>query len=363
MGYFAAHAHQPAAGPDASARRATAWRFSTRCSPRSRATVTIGDEPAAHGAARLRPRRRARAPARVAGAATTSRIVAVADPDPARRAAARRLLPAARVYDDAAALLAARAARRRRHRDAAGAARAARHRAPRAAGCHVLCEKPLVTTLRRLSRRAPTRSRAAGVTLCHRAQLEALRRSSRSSRALLADGAVGRPTPPAAGDHPRRARGERRQRVARRRGAGRRRHPGRPRLARPLSAARSRRAGAAADPRHHRAAPLRRRGRRGHGHLRDRVPDAARRDLPHLGGRRARRPAGRSTAPPAAWRWSTIAASWCATATRRALALRALAVGRLASSRLVRRGDRRLRARRSRIRRGAAATSPRRSAA
>lgn len=118
-------------------------------------------------------------------------IVAVVDPDPTRRAAARRLLPGARIYDDALAALA-----EERLEVVAIAAPPALH-APLAsavaqAGCHILCEKPLATTLADY-REVVEAVRAAGVTLCtvhnwkHSAQFEQL-------AALLAEGAVGRPT-------------------------------------------------------------------------------------------------------------------------------------------------------------------------
>jgi predicted dehydrogenase len=117
-------------------------------------------------------------------------IVAVADPDPTRRAAARRLLPHARVYDDPAAALAGQPL------DAVDIAAPPALHAPLAvraaqAGCHVLCEKPLATTLADCHA-AVAAARAAGVALCtvhnwkHSAQFAELAR-------LLADGAVGRP--------------------------------------------------------------------------------------------------------------------------------------------------------------------------
>jgi predicted dehydrogenase len=118
-------------------------------------------------------------------------IVAVADPDPGRRAAARRLLPGARLYDDATAALVAE-----RPEVVVIAAPPALH-APLAiaaarAGCHILCEKPLATTLAD-GRAVIDAVRAAGVTLFtvhnwkHSDQFVQL-------AALLAEGAVGRPT-------------------------------------------------------------------------------------------------------------------------------------------------------------------------
>lgn len=118
------------------------------------------------------------------------RVVAIAEPDPGRRAVAARCLPDAALYDDAAALLAAERI------DAVDvAAPPALHAslviAATAAGCHVLCEKPLATTWEdfRAMRDAAER---AGVALCtvhnwkHSAQFTTLHQ-------LLADGAVGQP--------------------------------------------------------------------------------------------------------------------------------------------------------------------------
>ena len=118
-------------------------------------------------------------------------IVAVADPDAERRAAARRLLPAARVYDDPLVALAAEPL------DVVDIAAPPALHAPlgiRAAqvGCHILCEKPLATTLADY-RAIAAAVRAAGVTLVtvhnwkHSAQFAQL-------AALLDAGAVGRPT-------------------------------------------------------------------------------------------------------------------------------------------------------------------------
>lgn len=71
-------------------------------------------------------------------------IVAVADPDPQRRAIAARLLPDARIDDDPQALLASESL------DAVDIATPPALHVPLAiaaarAGCHVLCEKPLAT--------------------------------------------------------------------------------------------------------------------------------------------------------------------------------------------------------------------------
>jgi predicted dehydrogenase len=117
-------------------------------------------------------------------------VVAVAEPDPGRRAVAARCLPGAAIYADAAALLAAEGV------DAVDvAAPPALHaplvRAAAAAGCHVLCEKPLATTRADFDAMRAA-ARAAGVALCtvhnwkHSAQFTTLHQ-------LLAEGAVGRP--------------------------------------------------------------------------------------------------------------------------------------------------------------------------
>ena len=118
------------------------------------------------------------------------RIVAVAEPDAGRRAVAAQRLPEATIYADAAALLAAE------RLDAVDVAAPPALHAPLViaaarAGCHVLCEKPLATTLADFrAMRAATE--AAGVVLCtvhnwkHSAQFTALHQ-------LLADGTVGHP--------------------------------------------------------------------------------------------------------------------------------------------------------------------------
>jgi predicted dehydrogenase len=118
-------------------------------------------------------------------------IVAVAEPDAPRRAAAARLLPGARVYDDALTLLADERI------DVVDVAAPPALHAPlviraAAAGCHVLCEKPLTTTLADY-RAVVDAVRTAGVTLCtvhnwkHSDQYVQLAR-------LVAAGDVGRPT-------------------------------------------------------------------------------------------------------------------------------------------------------------------------
>ena len=90
-------------------------------------------------------------------------IVAVADANSERRALASRLLPAARLYEDLEALLA------RETLDVVDIATPPVLHAPliakaAAAGCHVLCEKPLATSVAdyRAAREAVN---AAGVTL------------------------------------------------------------------------------------------------------------------------------------------------------------------------------------------------------
>jgi predicted dehydrogenase len=118
-------------------------------------------------------------------------IVAVADRDAARRATAQRLLPSARLYDDPLAALADQAL------DAVDiatppAAHASLIVRAAQAGCHVLCEKPLVTTLADC-RAAVDAARRAGVALFtvhnwkHSEQFREL-------ATLLAAGAVGQPT-------------------------------------------------------------------------------------------------------------------------------------------------------------------------
>ena len=118
-------------------------------------------------------------------------IVAVADPDPARRAAAQRLLPGARLFDDPLAAVAAEPL------DVVDIAAPPALHAPLAiaaarAGCHILCEKPLATTLAAYGAVAAA-ARSAGVTLFtvhnwkHSPQYAQL-------AALLAAGAIGRPT-------------------------------------------------------------------------------------------------------------------------------------------------------------------------
>ena len=118
-------------------------------------------------------------------------VVAVADPDPERRAAARRLLPAARVYDDAVTALT------EEQLEVVDIATPPALHAPLAihaaqAGCHILCEKPLATTLREYHSLLAA-VQAAGVTLCtvhnwrHSDQFALLAE-------LLGAGAIGRPT-------------------------------------------------------------------------------------------------------------------------------------------------------------------------
>jgi predicted dehydrogenase len=118
-------------------------------------------------------------------------LTVVAEPDPARRAAAQRLLPGVRVYDDPLAALSAEPL------DVVDIAAPPALHAPLAicaarAGCHVLCEKPLATTLADF-RAVEAAVRDAGVTLYtvhnwkHSDQFERM-------TALLAEGAVGRLT-------------------------------------------------------------------------------------------------------------------------------------------------------------------------
>lgn len=118
-------------------------------------------------------------------------IVAVADSNAARRAVAQRLLPNARVYDDPLAAMA------EEQLDAVAIATPPAAHAPlivRAAqaGCHILCEKPLVTTLSDCHAAADA-ARGADVVLFtvhnwkHSEQFRQL-------TALLSGGAVGSPT-------------------------------------------------------------------------------------------------------------------------------------------------------------------------
>jgi len=118
-------------------------------------------------------------------------LVAVADPDPNRRAAARRLLPDARVYDDPAEALSAPGL------DAVSIATPPAWHAPlalRAAerGLHILCEKPLTTSPAEY-RAVVSAATATDVTVYtvhnwkHSEQFQHM-------AALLAEGAVGQPT-------------------------------------------------------------------------------------------------------------------------------------------------------------------------
>ena len=163
------------------------------------------------------------------------------------------------------------------------------------AGCHVLCEKPLVTTLAGLPRRRG-RGAARRRRVVHRAQLEALSSSSRARDPRSRPARSASPTQIRLEDDPHRQSGQRRQRMARRCSAGRRRHPRRPRLARALSAARLAGGSAAAHPRHDRTPPLHRRRREDTATCEIEFAVAARRDLPHLGRHDAARIDGRSSA-------------------------------------------------------------------
>ncbi len=116
-------------------------------------------------------------------------IVAVADVDPVRRALAARLLPVARVYPDASALL------QREQPDIVDIATPPALHVPfvveaAAAGCHILCEKPLATAVADY-RRAARAVAASGVTLF---TVHNWKHSAQFARvsALLAEGAVGR---------------------------------------------------------------------------------------------------------------------------------------------------------------------------
>ncbi|MCK6556519.1 Gfo/Idh/MocA family oxidoreductase [Candidatus Binatia bacterium] len=116
------------------------------------------------------------------------RIVAVTDPDPRRRLLAQELLPAARVYPDIASLL---AAERLDFVDIAAppAMHTAAIVAAAAGGAHVLCEKPLATSLADYAPAADAVD-SAGVVLfpVHNwRHAEAYR----LVRAILADGRLG----------------------------------------------------------------------------------------------------------------------------------------------------------------------------
>jgi predicted dehydrogenase len=118
-------------------------------------------------------------------------VVAVAEPDPVRRAAAARLLPGARLYADPLDALRAESL------DAVDIAAPPMLHVPLAiaaarAGCHVLCEKPLATMLGdyRALRDAVQR---AGVVLC---TVHNWKYSDQFTRlaAFVSEGAIGRPT-------------------------------------------------------------------------------------------------------------------------------------------------------------------------
>jgi len=118
-------------------------------------------------------------------------IVAVADPDPARRDAARRLVPDAQVYDDPEQALAAE------RLDVVAIATPPAWHTPLAlsaarCGLHILCEKPLATTLAEY-RTLAAAAGAARIALCtvhnwkHSDQFELMAE-------LLAAGVIGQPT-------------------------------------------------------------------------------------------------------------------------------------------------------------------------
>jgi predicted dehydrogenase len=91
-------------------------------------------------------------------------ITAVVEPDPGRQATARQLLPHARIYDDAVTAL------EREDLDVVDIATPPTRHAPltalaAAAGCHILCEKPLATSTEDY-RKAIAAVRTAQVALC-----------------------------------------------------------------------------------------------------------------------------------------------------------------------------------------------------
>lgn len=119
------------------------------------------------------------------------RIVAVADPAPGRQAAASRVMPTARVYADPYELL------RQETLDFVDiAAPPALHPplivAASAAGCHILCEKPLATSIEGYQAVAAA-TRRAGVALF---TVHNWKHSAQFIRVagLLAEGAIGRVT-------------------------------------------------------------------------------------------------------------------------------------------------------------------------
>lgn len=118
-------------------------------------------------------------------------VVAVAEPNPERRAVAARVLPRARLFDAAAAALAAGGI------DVVDIAAPPALHVPLAlqaaeAGCHILCEKPLTVSIEEFARLAEA-VRRAGVTLF---TVHNWKHSSQFSRlrALLDERAIGRPT-------------------------------------------------------------------------------------------------------------------------------------------------------------------------
>jgi predicted dehydrogenase len=117
------------------------------------------------------------------------RVVAVADPDPRRRALAARLLPGTRVHASASDLF------RSEDLDVVDIAtpplwHAALAAAASAAGCHVLCEKPLATSRRdREILVAATRSAGVALFTVHNWKHSA---PFGAATALLAEGAIGR---------------------------------------------------------------------------------------------------------------------------------------------------------------------------
>ncbi len=117
-------------------------------------------------------------------------LVAVAEPDPGRRAAAKRLLPSVAIYAEAAELFTAEAV------EVVDIAAPPALHAPLAiaaarAGAHVLCEKPLATALAD-DGAVRDAARAAGVALYTVHNWKQAPQFTQLAR-LLRDGAVGRP--------------------------------------------------------------------------------------------------------------------------------------------------------------------------
>ena len=210
---------------------------------------------------RLRQRRRQRAPAGVARASRLPHRRGRATPIRSGARWPQRCCPGVRAYADAAELL-----RQERLDFVDIAAPPALHAplmiAAADAGVHVLCEKPLTTSLPDY-RAVRAAVRRAGVVL-HTVHNWKYSEAFQAVQRLLADGALGALTRSAFDTARNGCAAASGEQLARAGGDGRRRHSRRPRLARLLPDAGACQRGAAADPRRARAAPLP--GRRGRGH-------------------------------------------------------------------------------------------------